>query len=706
MVFYENLSLPCKATHCIFVWLFFMVLLAPSRATEPTTLRGGRIDSLIADGHRIDLSMGLRVSSKDWKSSTSNDPWHIGRAEFHHQSEKPEWTWSGLMLMPQSTIPATYNITAVKNGSSLTLEANLTPGQDLSAEGAFYEIFLPLADFAGGNIKVVSSEGMETNSYTLPKDFSAKTITVSTNTDSMNVQSEKGLPEIIFTMQNPGTIVVEDARFHNRKGYIIRIPLHVGDLKSDEVVKLNLTISARPSPLPDLEMALDLKKEMGDFHSFGGNYCWPLNAPEIDYTLRTFKPAVGRVQMSLNKWESQNDNADPGETDFEKLKSSDAPESPLRAEFQMAARLQKSNIETIASVWELPAWMYRNDTRVLRDGFVFGRINPDKIDEVVESVVSYLLYARLRYGFEPAYFSFNEPDIGVRVTMTPEMHTRVMEAVVTALKEKGLKTKVLIGGVANLYNTLDYVETVLENPTLRDQAGGIAVHSWIGARPDVLRAWGRLAEKHNLPLLVTEVGVDPYAYRHPKWYGEYAYAMREARLYLQFLRYARPSAMYQWQYTSDYSIMKKDKTASGETKLIPTERYHFFRHLQTLTPLRSQYLALISSDDENVLTAAFIGSKAATEKSLAIHIVNTDGERTVHLSGLGHIKTAGKMHLTTQGPEISRIDLEPPQDGTIQSNFLPDAWLRLSFQYLNDMTCTIEPTFYVFPIFQNRKNPT
>ncbi len=643
----------------------FMFFQAFSRATEPTTLRGGRVDGLVADGHRIDLSMGLRVYSKDWASSTSNDHWHIGRAKFHYQAGKPMWIWSGLMLMPESTIPASYNIVAAQNGSSMTLEANLTPGENLTSEGAFYEIFLPLEDFAGGNLKVTADKGMRVNYFTLPKAFSQKFITISNDTNSIHVQSKTGLPEVAFTLQSAGTIYVEDARSHESDGYIIRIPLQLGDLKSGQVAKLNLAISARPAPLPDLELALNLESKQDAFHAFGGNYCWPLDAGEIEYTLRDFKPAVGRVQMSLKEWEPLNDNDDPAKTDFDKLMMNDTDDSMLRAEFEMAARLQKKNIQTIVSVWELPTWMYRNDTRVLRDGFVFGRIDPGKVDEVVESVIAYLMYARLRYDFEPDYFSFNEPDIGVRVTMTPRMHARVMETVARALKEKGLKTKVLIGGVANLYDTLGYVESVLENENLHDLAGGIAVHSWIGAQPDVLSAWGQLAERHHMPLLVTEVGVDPYAYRHPKWYGEYAYAIREARLYLQFLRYARPRAMYQWQYTSDYSIMKTAKNEAGESILVPTERYEFFRQLQTLTPLNCQYVAHTSSDEKNVLAAAFVSDEDDSERKIVIHIVNTSGERTVNLSGLAQRLSPGEMHLTTQGPKTKIVELDAPQDGEV-----------------------------------------
>src|SRR5204862_6285114 len=75
-----------------------------------------------------------------------------------------------------------------------------------------------------------------------------------------------------------------------------------------------------------------------------GNYCFNLDAPEKDYTLKNLAPAYARTEISLQQW--QPNLGAPPKLDGGKL--------PL--EFKMMGELSEKKIPFIASVWEAPEW--------------------------------------------------------------------------------------------------------------------------------------------------------------------------------------------------------------------------------------------------------------------------------------------------------------------------------------------------------------
>ena len=122
------------------------------------------------------------------------------------------------------------------------------------------------------------------------------------------------------------------------------------------------------------------------------------------------------------------------------------PGSELQRGFLLAQELQKKGVPLVISIWDLPEWMYANPGRGRE---AYGRrIAPDKWDELLESIGSYLLYAKRRYGVEPCLFSFNECQEGVRVLFSAEEHRDAIKRMGAYFGTLGLKTAMLLADSA------------------------------------------------------------------------------------------------------------------------------------------------------------------------------------------------------------------------------------------------------------------
>jgi hypothetical protein len=286
------------------------------------------------------------------------------------------------------------------------------------------------------------------------------------------------------------------------------------------------------------------------------------------------------------------------------------------------SEFQKRGIPYVISIWWLPERFYTDPFEKPRMA-AFRLIDGEKWDELLDLIGSYLLYAKREYGAEPDLFSFNESNIGIYVGLTPETHTKVIKRIGTYFQKQGLKTKMLLGDATGPRDTHKFVLEAAADPDAMQFVGAVGFHSWEGGTPAHYAAWGDVAEWLNLPLLVTELGVDSQAYYTHSW-DSYQYGLREARMTLELLQHARPRGTQFWQFTNDYALAR----LSPEGSVLPTGRFWLIKHFTDLTPQHSEALT-INSDQPSVLTAAFrAGSR------YAVHMLNLGASRPVSFEGL------------------------------------------------------------------------
>ncbi len=421
------------------------------------------------------------------------------------------------------------------------------------------------------------------------------------------------------------------------------------------------------------QLRLDAGQVRYQLDGFGGNYCWELESPVTQYTLDNLDIAWARTEMSLNDWEPDNDNESPGDTDWAYLGSQDKPDAKLRQEFMVARQIQAGGVRYVASVWWLPEWLYADPGKSHQ---THGRrIDPQKWPELLECIGSYLLYAKRQYGLEPDLFSFNEPNIGVMVRFSPQEHCDAIKRIGAHLRGLGLKTRMLLGDVAGACGTDAYAQPTADDPAALAHVGAIGFHPWGGGTAAHYSAWGDIAERLKLPLLVTEVGVDPFAYR-TKSFDTFDYALRELRMYQELLLYARPQGVMQWQLTSDYSLLREERDDAGDVRLVPTTRYYFVKHFCNLTPQPAAALSA-SSDHPDVLFTAFVGS-AEGRNAYTLHIANLGAGCRAVISGLPGDITP--LHAVQTSEREGFADLEPPavHGGAVEVQLAPRSLLTLT----------------------------
>lgn len=414
-----------------------------------------------------------------------------------------------------------------------------------------------------------------------------------------------------------GARLVERWEARPGRRYILEAPMRP---RTD----VRLVFSAAPESAP-VNVRIDPSKVRGKLQGFGGNYCFGIESPVAAYTLENLKHAWARTEMTLAEWEPENDDAGSSNINWPAFESRDTPGSNLRREFEMMQALQKKGIPYAASIWWLPEWMLADPHAKPRSEHK-RRVGTGKWDELLESVGSYLLYAKKKYGAEPDLFSFNEANIGVYILFEPEEHRDAIKSFGAYFRKLGLKTKMLLADATGPDGTYTYALPAANDAEALQYCGAVAFHSWGGTTPERYRLWGEVAEWLNLPLLVAEAGVDAFAHRERR-YDSYHYGLREVKQYQDLLEHARPQGIIFWEYTNDYGLAKVSRDGGQET-VEPTARFHFMRHWANLTPRNSDNLAT-STSNEKVRVTAFRGDSGFT-----VHIANLGPARQLTIEGL------------------------------------------------------------------------
>ena len=581
------------------------------------TDRNGRLQSLVLKGDRVEIQTNIRIPLKGW----TRLPGMEQARDVTSSSADGQTTWRGT-IEPERGKPFLYEQTLKEEDGSVHLSLKVTAGADAEIEGVYFWLDLPVAVFGGGTCSL-ERQGAEVASAPMPAARAPKRHFLSGTADlaQMEAPSSKAALEVAFSPAC--NVVVQDNREWNTPTYSAFVRFSGDRMAKGATAKLDvrLKLSGEGDQSP-AALTLDAAKVRYRLDGFGGNYCFGIESPVSHYTLDHLRVAWARTEMTLPEWEPTNDNASPDETNWPFLEGHDQPDTNLRREFLLAQKIQRRGIPYSITIWHLPEWLYEHprtdDERPNR-----RRVHPDKWPELLESIGSYLAYAKRKYGVEPNLFSFNEPGIGCRVLFSAEEHRDAIKRIGAHLEKLGLKTKMLLGDVTSFRRSIGYPMPAASDPEAMRHVGALAFHSWGGGSPADYAAWADLAEKLKLPLLVSELGVDGGAWRGHA-YDTFAYGLREVRVYQDVLLYARPRGTMQWEFTSDYGTVHVE---GG--KLVPTPRFWFVKHFCNLTPPNAEALGT-ASDNPKVLFTAFRGQGAV----YTLHVANFGAARPATIAGL------------------------------------------------------------------------
>ncbi|MBP8951648.1 MAG: hypothetical protein KBI47_04615 [Armatimonadetes bacterium] len=603
--------------------LLVLLVSAAAWSEMAVTDAKGNITAIQTAGEYIPVQIGLRIPVKGWSPIRSLSD----ATDVRMTRDGDTIYWQGNVEVESGKLFG-YVQTLEERDGSIFLHWDVTAQAVANIEGVFLWLDVPIELFSGGACELLAGD-VPTASASFPVTKPDQRHFVRANSDRILMAGPDGRIRLEAALDRPLNVVVQDTREWSGSVYTA-FPQIAGVLEAGQTASLDLELklTAEPDETP-ANLSLDARRTRFRLHGFGGNYCFGIESPVTQYTLANLNVAWARTEMTPMEWEPENDDADPAHMNWEAYESRDRPGSNLRREFELARQIQDKGIPYVISIWNLPEWLYRDPGKGIQAHH--REVPPELWDELLECLGSYLLYAKRQYGVEPDLFSFNEPDYGVKVYFSPEGHREAIKSIGAYFGKLGLKTKMLLADTAAPRNTHTYGIPASQDPEAMKYVGAVAFHSWGGASPEQYKAWGDFAERLGLPLLVAELGVDAGAWR-TRSYDSFQYALREVQMYQELILHARPQGTMQWEFTSDYSIVKEIRGADGTVTLEPTVRFHFVRHFCNLTPQDSEALAT-ESDHPKVLFTAF---RKATEdgEKWALHISNHGAARKVRVSGL------------------------------------------------------------------------
>jgi len=580
----------------------------------------GRIESLTLGNQAFPFKSNIRIPTREWAVTRGLEDAVLVKGTLEEKSG----CWTGLIDLAENE-GFTFEQSVHELGGTVHIHLRVTADTDIEAEGVFFWVNLPVETYAGWQCILGSEDAPRA---VLPAECPADPRFLGGNAGRVQLVNTETYRALEIGFDRVCDVRVQDNREWNENVYALFVMLGKNLARGDSA-ELRVTVRLVEPDRKTARLYVDARSVLGRIDGFGGNYCFNIDRPTTQYTLDNLRVAWARARMTLAEWEPRNDNADPNKVAWEALKKNDRPDTNLRREFTLAKRIQEMGIPYAVAIWRLPEWCYEQPLKEERS--TAGRVRDGMWPEVQENIESYLVYAKKTYGVEPDLLSFNEANLGVYVRLSDLEHCEVIKRLGRRFKKLGLKTRLLLGDV-HRPDAMAYCDVAADDPDAMDYVGALAFHSWGGGDPGLLRKWADLARKLKVPLLVTELGVDPGAWKD-KSFDTFDYAMREVRLYQDLVRYACPQGTMQWEFSDNYGIVRlAESEKTGAVTVKPSHRFWFIKHFCNLTPPNAEILETKSDHAEVLLTAFRARQRRGTAYTL--HIANLGVSRQVTVTGI------------------------------------------------------------------------
>ena len=635
--------------------LFFpLMIYSAACAAENIVSDSGSVDRLQVGNGWLSLKTDIVIPTKDWKNRFTLSG--AGAPVIPSMFRK---SWKTI-LGESDGIPIEIEQSARQLKGKVVIDLMATARRDADIEGVIFTLDIPAGTFAGG----IYAAGTELGD--LPLKLPELYHLASANTAAIAFADASHSARIKAEFDNYAQVQIQDSRNWSDT-FTVFVFIHAGAMKRGESSRLKIALWADGQID---EQTANLKvyptENLYQVAGMGGSYCFGSHSAISRYTLDNIPVSFSRTGISLARWQPQ-----PGGS----TEGNDRPDSELHHEFEMMRELSARKIPYVASIWDLPVWLYDGGktTESGNDNKVPRALWPD----LCNSICGYLTYAKRNYQAEPAYFSFNEPDGGVRVSFSAEEHRDFIAMLGAQFAQQNLNTKILLGDVANPRTTLGYPIPASTDLEAMKYVGALSLHTWGGADPQQYRQWSDLSKRLKLPLFISEAGPDP-DFKSKPFFRPYAY-VDEMVHYQQIFLYAQPQAVVYWEYSDNYPLLKSD----GRTppKFALTERLCLQKHWCEFIPPESN-AHRTASDNTHILFTAF-SHKDSHGKSLSLHVANPDWPRKAVITGIPECITSMNAVRTAKDEYFKSLEAVPVVNGT--------ATLYLPAQSLTTLTTQAVP---------------
>jgi len=624
--------------------------LAGTASAQPETMAWGNLTGIRLEGQLLELNSSLCVVEPGWsdvsrtgREKQQNTYARNGKVETVSINMAPPRALREQGVKWQLVGKETVEETGT-GSASVGLE--YTFAEDANIEGAYYCFTLPAERYSSGSVELIEPVVPAPERISLAPGANDQNEYLRATAKGLRFVAPKRRLEITFDA--PTEIIIRDDRRKNDFSLQIYVTLIHGKATAYQTARKSLAIKASGEiDRSPVTIALNADRPGQRFDGFGGNF--RIQNPRLDpqvikYSLDTMRVAWGRVEMPWALWQPSED-MDP----LAAARAGKANPRVLRA-MEMAQALARKGMPVIVSAWFPPAWAILGPRPVFgpppakteagaaqpklpppppdEEGLRGNPLNPAKMDQIKESIASYLVFLKERYGVEAAMFTFNESDLGIDVRQTPREHADLIKTLGPHFAARGLATKLALGDTSDA-NPVDFIQPALHDPEAAKYIGAVDFHSWRGCTDENLIQWRDAARALNVPLIVAEGSTDAAAWRYPQILLEPSFALYEINLYTRILAIAQPASILQWQLTADYSPLAGGGIFGDNGPLRPTQRYWNLKQLAS-TPARAFALPVACATPG--LTCAAFGDIAGGE--YAVHIVNNGTDRPATLTGV------------------------------------------------------------------------
>ncbi len=531
---------------------------------------------------------------------------------------------------------------------AVAVEIQISSTTNTPMQGVYFVTALPDGDYAADSAQWISP----TSAANAPISLAAARASGGNpvgRTSAKGVRLVSPRRQIEIQLPIPAELVIREVRNRGKNDIEVSFPLSLGNLTSGQTVRAAFAIKATgevdKSPA---RLVIDPARPGRKYAGMGGNFRIqsPGDAAQIQYNLDHLRVAWGRVAMPLDRWQP-NEDVDPREAAVQgRLNGS------VREAMEMAQKLARKGIPTIASIWSAPSWALAAGGGG-RGGH--ARINPEKWDNVCKSIGSYLEYMEKNYRAEPVLFSFNESDMGINVLQSPSEHAEAIKRLGSYFASRGLKTRMLLGDTGNPTGDR-FIDLARDDAEAAKFIGAVSFHSWNSGTIAQYTHFSDAARKLNVPMLVAEGGLDPSAHQYRAIFLEPWFCLNEISQYVEICRVAQPLSILHWQLTADYSVLTGGR---GGRPLQPAQRFWQIKQLGMTTADSSA--VPITCDHPKVVSCAF------TDHGVyVVHLVNNGAARTATVSGLPAGVKEVRVLVTDSRRGMQETGRVPVVQGTMQ----------------------------------------
>ena len=622
--------------------IYFLILTAAglpgTSYAQAEVTAWGNLTGIRIDGQLMEFGTSICVIGRSL-AETAQTAKEVQRPSYSRQ-DKTETITTELSKFKFIETVATIGTGAARIGIKATAPL------DTNTSGVFLCISLPPSVYSGAKISLIDSTASaigEINAFIMPPGrmpggFRFPRFITQAVVKGLKIQAAKRQLEI--SVEEPTEVIVQrgNPRFGNSEDriFIAIMPGHTMEGQTADktfTIKVKGEIDNHP-----VKIAIDASSPGRAFDGIGGNFRIQnekLDPVIIDYCLDNLNVRWARVEMPWRSWHPT-EGVDP----LEEAGAGRLDES-VRQAMEMAQKLTRRNIPVIISAWNPPLWAVTGEISFRRENGQFGNpLNQKKIRSILKSIGDYFVYLKDTYGVEPALFSFNESDLGINVRQTGEEHADFIKKLGSYFVSKELTTKMLLGDNSDA-TTIDFIQPVIDNPSIHKYIGAISFHAWRGCDNWTLSNWADAARELNVPLLIAEGGTDAQAHQYPDIFTQPAFALDEINTFVRACGTGHVRSILQWQLTSDYSLLTGGGVYNTEGTLQPTERFWNLKQLG-LTPAGSFYLP-VRCDRPNISCAAF---GDIVNGVYSIDIVNNGAERGVTVTGLPENVKEMRIYIT------------------------------------------------------------